>query len=58
MACREGTTQPLLGIQRQLVHGMPLNWLHSGTSGLILSDETEICGSLSVESIARAEIPF
>lgn len=35
--------QPLLEIQRQLVHGMALNWLHSETSGPILSDETERC---------------
>lgn len=50
--------QPLLEKQRQLVHGMALNWLHSGTSGSILSDETEMCSSLTAENIARAEIPI
>lgn len=39
---RRALPQPLLEIQRQLVHGMALNWLHSGTLGPILSDETDV----------------
>lgn len=49
--------QPLREIQRQLVHGMALNWLRSGTSGPILGDETEKCSSLTAENIAKEEIP-
>lgn len=49
--------QPLLEIPRQLVHGVALNWLRSGSLGPILSNEREMCGSLTAESIARAEIP-
>lgn len=49
--------QPLLEIQRQIVHCTALNWLHSGISGPVLADETEMSSSLAAENIAREEIP-
>lgn len=55
---RKALPQPLLEIERQLVHGKALNCLHSGTSGPILSDEIQMCTSLPPENIARAEIPI
>lgn len=39
------------------MHSLALNWLYSGALGPVLSDETEMCSFLTVEDIAKAEIP-
>lgn len=56
-AGRRALPQPLLEIQRQIVHCTALNWLHSGISGPVLADTTEKSSSIAAENIAREEIP-
>lgn len=39
------------------MNSLALNWLYSGALGPVLSDETEMCSSLTAENAAKTEIP-